>query len=43
VCYEDDEIKEDKMCGAYSAHGGIRKCIQNFGRKTHKTQVQTVR
>jgi len=35
VCdYWGDQVKEGKMGGAWSTHGGYKECIQNLGLKT---------
>jgi hypothetical protein len=31
--FEDDQIKEDEMVVACSAHGGDEKCVQNISYK----------
>lgn len=31
--YRCDQIKEDEMVRAYSMHGNVEKCIQDFNNK----------
>jgi len=37
--YQNDQIKEDEVGGAYNVHARDEKCVQNFGRKNWRTRT----